>query len=436
MNRLLTALLLCLISGTAFGQGLEFIDDAFDITHDPRSVASGDLDGDSDIDLAVTGDSSVTIFFNDGSGAFLDSIVLQARDRAQTIAMGDLDGDGDLDLITEHFVRREILVYLNNGDGSFQDFSVTGVPSGSTTGLAIGDFDGDLDLDVATTTLGESLTDPGFAVVLMNDGNGAFGNQIEYSIGDIPYGINATDVDGDNVADLVVWNSNLDDGFNFLDDTIAVLRNDGDGGFAMQSEFATGGSSSFIMTAADLNGDQNVDLMTVNSGSGDLSIILGKGDGTFQTPELVTLVNGVPQELVAADIDGDSDLDLVIACSDADTLTFLVNDGSGGFGLDTSLIFGDIPVSVTSGDFDGDGKDNLATGYSGSGQIVTLALDCSDFVLGDANGDGTLDLSDIGPFVDVITEGTFIPEADANMDGFVNLMDIGPFINLLSGTGS
>lgn len=433
MNRSLITLLLCLISGAAFGQEFEFIDAAFEIDHDPRSIASGDLDGDSDLDLAVTGDSSVTVFFNDGSGAFMSSIVLPSFLNAQTVEMGDFDNDGDLDLVTEHFSQGRILFYRNNGDGTFQDSVTTPVPIGSTTGLAIGDYDGDLDLDLATTTLGSSLTEPGFAVVLLNDGDGSFEEQSEYLIGDIPFGVKAVDVDGDNAMDLVVWNSNLDEGLTFEADTIGILKNNGDGTFAEQAEFLTGGSASFILAAADLDGDQYVDLVTANSGSEDLSIILGNGDGTFQNPILLDFITGVIQEIVAADVDGDSDLDLAVVCSDQDTLTFLVNDGSGGFVIDSSLIFGDIPVSVTAGDFDGDGKDNLASGYTGSGLIVTLAVDCSDFVLGDTNGDGTLDLTDIGPFVDVVTAGGFVAEADINMDGYVNLVDIAPFIDLLSG---
>ena len=56
-----------------------------------------------------------------------------------------------------------------------------------------------------------------------------------------------------------------------------------------------------------------------------------------------------------------------------------------------------------------------------------------DFILGDTNGDGLVNLLDVGPFVDAITTGTFSLEADINGDGLVNLLDVGPFVDLLTG---
>lgn len=434
MKYLLTLLLACLVNGTAIGQGFNFINNGYDIDHFPSSIATGDMDGDSDLDLVVCGQNSITLFFNDGSGKFLETLVLASESSAQTVAIADLDDDGDLDLVSEHFVRRKVLTYLNNGDGSFQDFVATSVPSGSTTGLAIADFDGDKRLDVVTTSLGESFFEPGFVVVLTGNGDGTFDEEVDYAVGNVPFGVETSDVDSDGLTDLIVWNSEFDGALNLLGNTITILRNNGDGTFVDQTEFVTGGFASHVLVSGDLDGDGNVDLVTANSASENLSFILGNGDGTFQEPLLVDLVTGVPQEIVAADVDGDSDLDIVIACSDEDTLTFLVNQGDGGFAVDGSFVFGDIPVSVLAADFDGDGKDNLATGYSGSGQIVTIAIDCATFVLGDTNGDGDLDLTDIATFVDIITEGEFQPEADINMDGFVNLMDVQPFVDLLSGS--
>lgn len=56
-----------------------------------------------------------------------------------------------------------------------------------------------------------------------------------------------------------------------------------------------------------------------------------------------------------------------------------------------------------------------------------------DIVLGDVNGDGAVNLLDVAPFIDAITNGPYIPEADINQDGFVNLLDVDPFIALLGG---
>ena len=56
-------------------------------------------------------------------------------------------------------------------------------------------------------------------------------------------------------------------------------------------------------------------------------------------------------------------------------------------------------------------------------------LDC---ILGDTNADGLINLLDVQPFVEAISDGTFLPAADINQDGAVNLLDVGPFVELLS----
>lgn len=65
--------------------------------------------------------------------------------------------------------------------------------------------------------------------------------------------------------------------------------------------------------------------------------------------------------------------------------------------------------------------------------IATFEVVDTGFILGDVNGDGTVNLLDVGPFVDLIGDGGFVLEADINEDGVVNLLDVGPFVDLLSG---
>ena len=56
-----------------------------------------------------------------------------------------------------------------------------------------------------------------------------------------------------------------------------------------------------------------------------------------------------------------------------------------------------------------------------------------DVLKGDVNGDGSIDLLDVGPFVDAIGGGVFVPAADVDCNGVVNLLDVDPFIDLLNG---
>ena len=62
---------------------------------------------------------------------------------------------------------------------------------------------------------------------------------------------------------------------------------------------------------------------------------------------------------------------------------------------------------------------------------ATVAFD--EFLPGDVNQDGNVDLLDIQPFVNLLTSGGFLPEADINGDGVVDLLDVAPFVELLTG---
>ena len=65
--------------------------------------------------------------------------------------------------------------------------------------------------------------------------------------------------------------------------------------------------------------------------------------------------------------------------------------------------------------------------------MTLSSFEPAEFILGDGNGDGVINLLDVAPFVDAITGGTFVPAADINKDGSVNLLDVAPFVALLVG---
>ena len=69
----------------------------------------------------------------------------------------------------------------------------------------------------------------------------------------------------------------------------------------------------------------------------------------------------------------------------------------------------------------------------GDGNDIVLTADSTDVLLGDVNLDGTVNLLDVGPFVELLGGGQYQPEGDINQDGVVNLLDVGPFVNILAG---
>jgi hypothetical protein len=128
-----------------------------------------------------------------------------------------------------------------------------------------------------------------------------------------------TDLDGDTVPDLVVANSSSDD--------VSVLLGNGDGSFQAAVSFAAGNGPRSV-AVADLDGDTVRDLVTANSrgsgSGGDVSVLLGNGDGSFQAAVFFA-AGASPRSIAAADLDGDTVLDLVTANQSSDDVSVLFN---------------------------------------------------------------------------------------------------------------
>ena len=183
-----------------------------------------------------------------------------------------------------------------------------------------------------------------------------------HAVGDWPASVTAADVDGNGAVDLVTANAKSD--------TVSVLRNLGDGTFAAQVTYAVG-IGPYRVTAADVNGDGVVDLVTANYFSDTVSVLRSLGDGTFAAQ--VTYAVGIgPYSVTAADVDGDGAVDLVTANANSDTVSVLRNLGDGTFEAQVTYAVGNAPLSVTAADFDGDGAVDLVTANAFSDTVSVL----------------------------------------------------------------
>jgi hypothetical protein len=147
----------------------------------------------------------------------------------------------------------------------------------------------------------------------------------QYGVGVHPQGVVAADVDGDGDVDLVSANSGSDN--------VTVLRSIGNGTFAAGVAYAVGSFPQFpqSVTAADLDGDGDVDLVTANAGSNTVTVLRNNGNGTFAAG-VAYAVGQESYDLAAADLDGDGDADLVTANTADDNVTLLLNNGNGELG--------------------------------------------------------------------------------------------------------
>ncbi len=96
------------------------------------------------------GDGGVQWFRGDGMGGFALGQTLAATAPADAVHLADLDGDGDLDVLTSNDDTDELLLYANDGSGTFAAAQTLPDTDGSYEGLSTGDFDGDGDLDLLT----------------------------------------------------------------------------------------------------------------------------------------------------------------------------------------------------------------------------------------------------------------------------------------------
>ncbi|WP_437676623.1 FG-GAP-like repeat-containing protein [Sorangium sp. So ce131] len=178
-----------------------------------------------------------------------------------------------------------------------------------------------------------------------------------------PVDVAAADVDGDGDIDLAVVNSGTSefDGAGH----VSVLLNQGNGTFADPVSYAVG-SVALSIEAADLNGDGHPDLAVANSESADVSVLLNEGDGTFATA--VSYPAGArPAFVAAADLNGDGHIDLTAANGWAGGVSLLLNQGDGTFAAPVEHASGGSTGAVAAADLNGDGRLDLAAVNSDNG---------------------------------------------------------------------
>jgi hypothetical protein len=403
------------------------------------SAATGDFNGDGRQDLSVTTNSGIEIFLGNGDGTF----TLKGSGGGgfgQIIAV-DLDKDGKLDLVATSPLGNGVTAILGNGDGTFQMDTEFNIATGSwPSGIAVGDFNGDGEQDIAVTVINISppypgVTSPaGSVVVFLGEGNGVFGGTpLSSAVGadkSVTVSIKAVDLNGDGKLDLVFVNSGQPG--SSIDNTVSVLLGRGDGTFRPQQTFPTG-LFPVDVEVADFNGDGKPDLAVANQicaltasscGAGSVSVLLGKGDGTFQ-PHVDFAVGVTPASLATGDFSGNGKPGIAVAnngLGQGNSVSILTGKGDGTFNAHVDYTLPGPPTAVATGDFNHDGKIDVAVSTLSANPQAPIFL--SPFVstlLG--KGDGTFQQ----PVETAVATGVFGPgyllvPTDFNGDGNLDLI--------------
>ncbi len=340
----------------------------------PVAVVAADFNRDGRLDLAVANyiPGNVTVYLGNGNGGFSQvGSAMATGAGARALVVGDFNGDSIPDLAVANLSAGTVSILIGQGNGTFTQPHPSIVTGGGAALLAAADLNGDGKLDlVVPNSTSNTLR------VLLGNGDGTFNALAPIVVGVAPYAVAIGDLDGDGRPDLAV-------GFT-SGSSVTLLRGNGDGSFTFLAPVAVG-LRPVALLLRDFNGDDKLDLATADNGDGTVSILYGRGDGTFD-PRIPIPIAYYPRYLAAADLNRDGALDLVIASSATDTLgsgggtnavIILPSNGQGSFAVPSAPApIGGETWWVTTGDWNGDGRVDVAAASWQSNQVAILQNIC------------------------------------------------------------
>jgi len=320
---------------------------------------------------------------------------------------GDMNSDGWSDFVVPNELSNDLRVFLNDGSGGYQDFTIIPIDGANKPSPNEGaDFDGDGDIDFVVGSAWGS-----FAHVFLGDGEGGLVQTQNLAVGDRVRGICLADFENDGDSDIVAT--------AYIGNTVALFTNDGSGNFSPSGNFDAG-DGEWSCAAGDMNGDGLTDITIGTRNSNQLIVFLSSGNGGFVESDRIS-AQGDPWMLAAGDVDRNGSVDITAVNANAKTLTVAAGNGQGKLSTPTSYdlsVNGDgFPLAVDLGDLDGDGDLDIVTSdyrtslfliheNQGDGsylrlsnQLTTIgAASCA--ILHDRDNDGDLDITGIDEISD------------------------------------
>ena len=420
----------------------------------PTAVALGTIDNNASTDIVTCSSTGLITVLRANSGGTFTAFTYVGTIGARDIALDDFDQDGDLDVVTANGGSNNVSVLINDGSGGFS--FADSYPAGlNPRSVAIGDLNLDGKPDLAVASAGNGLN------LLLNNGDGTFGPPVNFSMGQSPFGVA---VGSFQPGKIDVATANNGDGtvairlnttvpllsfaspspapanpqpysvaaFNrFGKPGVAVTNNDPVKSFVsvlykpipvppFNSVFGAPtnyallpGSQPEQVVAGNLGQISIPSLVVALPNANKVAILLGNSDDSFQPP-FYKDVGTFPRSVALADFNSDGNLDIAAANFASFTVSMLFGNADRTF-QDAFTIAGVLsanPEFIVAGDFNNDGKADIATCNSGPPdhnkvnvllgngngsfqplQVYTVGLNPRFMTTGDFNQDGNLDLA-------------------------------------------
>jgi uncharacterized protein (DUF2141 family) len=361
-----------------------------------NNVVLADINNDKKLDIVIPdGAGDVFTFYGTGKGTFTagPAYPLQAQGGNYLVAVGDFNGDGTLDLLDTNGLNTNT-VSLGRGDGTFQTAQLYNFTSNGASNIVTADFNGDGIPDIAQSVNGivKGASINGKIGINLGSSHGALGatSYVTAStcIGNTVYWVATGDVNGDGKADLVATMRD-DSSAGCQNQAVAVLEGLGTGKFKKAAYYPTGATAQEeAIYLVDVNGDGKLDIVTANNDS-SISVLLNQGNGTYKTEPLITslaAIEGYGVYLAFGDFNGDGKMDIAASLVNAGNgvVYLLPGNGNGTFGAPISTATPYIAVGLAAADFKNNGKTDLvATSGQGCG------ANTSTYFYLASNGNGT-----------------------------------------------
>jgi RHS repeat-associated protein len=312
---------------------------------------STDFNGDSLPDLVSLDPSDnriLNILLNDGTGNFVLGFSTPVN-TTRGLEVEDLNADGNDDIILAYSSDSSIAVLLGDGAGGFS--TPTSFPAGGfPEDIEVGLFNADSFPDLVVTNRGDNTVS-----VLFGDGAGSFSGLTALDVGRRPLRLEVKDFNSDGNDDIAAMNLATSD--------ISILLGDGLGGFAPETRVAAGGVAPQYITSEDINGDGNFELLIVDTEVGEVFVLLGNGDGSFSQPITTNLDGGgFIEQIHLTDFNADGELDFAVPIPEQESIFIYLGDGTGKFSKSSSFPSGPFNRAFIIGDdFNNDGVIDLVS---------------------------------------------------------------------------